>query len=533
MNKVRYALLASAVLCIAIARPAYAETLGEAIADAYRNNPQLEAQRADLRALDERVIQAGAPYRLNLGITGSLTYSTRLARLFDAIGGGRGPFRDIEEKTLGISLTANQILSNGGRTAAQVSVAEANVLSGRERLREVENFILLEVVDSYASVRRDTELVAIQEQTVASYDRQVNQAEARERGGDLTRTDIAQAQAQALIVRTQLAQSRANLEQSRARFATVVGRSPGVLDPEPSLPGLPISVDSAYKVAESESPSILQYVLNEKAARSQIAAERAERRPIVSVEGRFGYNNNSSYVTRDLGRAVVGIATVTVPLAQGGLVGSRIREAIAREQQSGFQIEAARRSIFQSVQNSWNQSVTARDLVSSGEEAVTAAQNALRGVRKGFSEGFRSNFEVLDSEQRLLNAQLIVANARYSRFSSQASLLAYLGRLQAAAVLEAIPVYDAAANLKRRKAQQIEPFGPLVKTLDNLQVPGHDAPVAGELPPATAPVVAPAQVPPPSGPLVTGTPSTTAAPASTPNSASVPTPAEATPTTSG
>ncbi len=510
MNRLSKWLLVGSFLAGCVPATAPAETLGEAIADAYRNNPRLDAQRAELRALDETVIQAGSAYRLNASVIGSLTESDRLVRTFNFI--GRGPFIRREDRTLGISLTATQIISNGGRTAAQLSVADANLYSGRERLREIENFILLEVVDSYASVRRDADIVDIQGQSVASYQRQVEQAQAREKGGDLTRTDIAQAQAQFLIVETQLAQARANLEQSRARFAAVVGRQPGVLDPEPALPGLPISIEAAYKVAEDESPTLWQAVLNERAARSQISAERAERNPVLSVQGRAGYNNDSSFVPRDLGRAVSGVATLTIPLAQGGVVGSRIKEAIARQQQAQFLIEDSRRSVFQNVQNSWNQAVTARELVSSGEAAVTAADNALRGVRKGFSEGFRSNFEVLDSEQRLLNARLIVANAQYSRYSSQASMLAYMGRLEAAAIVATIVPYDPAKNLEQRQRAQIVPFGPVVKTLDRLQMPGRSSRPVEALPAAPAPTFIDAQVPPPSGSLANALPVAPVAP---------------------
>jgi outer membrane protein len=500
-------LAALLLLSAAAIAPAHAETLADAIADAYRNNPRLEAQRAELRAIDEGVIQAGSPYRLEVSLVGSLTYDQRRERDRNLFSSTRGSFITLRGKTMGVALTANQIISNGGRTAAQLSAAEADVLSGRERLREVENFILLEVVDAYASVRRDAELVDIQQRSVSSYERQAKQAREREKGGDLTRTDIAQAEAQLLIVRTQLAQARANLEQSRARFTAVVGRAPGALEDEPTLPGLPESIDAAYKIADAESPTLWQSILSERAARSRIAAERAERNPTVAVEGRYGYTNQQSYIFRDLGRALSGLVSVNVPLIQQGQTGSRIREAIARQQQSEFLVEDSRRTVGQGVLNAWNQAIASQEQLVSGQSAVTAAQSALTGVRKGFSEGFRSNFEVLDSEQRLLNAQVIVANARYNYYVSQANMLAYLGRLQAAAVLTSVDPYDAAANLERRKSQQISPFRPIVATIDALQKPSSKSPDAPRLTAPAGPAgVAPAAVAPATGDLATGFP---------------------------
>lgn len=477
--------------------PIATETLGQAIADAYRYNPELEAQRAQLRAIDEQVIQAASPYRLNAGITGSFAYDEERRRdPFDE-------FQRLENRRMGVTISASQILINGGRTAAAVSSAEAGVFSARERLRELENFILLEVVDAYASVRRDTALIAIQQRSVDSYTRQVEQAQARERGGDLTRTDIAQATAQLEIVRTQLIQAQANLQASRSRFATVVGRNPGTLAPEPTLPGLPASLDLAYLTASGESPTLWQAIFNERVAKARIVAERAERNPVLSVSGNYGYVSPTSYATRDLARAASGVATLTMPILAQGVIGSRVRAAVAGQQQAEFIVEATRRAVNQQVLTSWNQTIASGDQVLAGERAVTAAEGALTGVRRGFSEGFRSNFEVLDSEQRLLNAQVILASAAYTRYINQANLLAYVGRLQASLILQEGSTYDPNENLRKQRARQFGPFQTVLAPVDKLfratiSDRGRAAPVVSE---ASDTDIKHAATPAPQGPL--------------------------------
>lgn len=493
--KIKFSMLVGACL-LPCATPAAADTLGQAIADAYRNNPQLESQRAQLRSLDENVIQASSPYRLRSSVVGSVRYQEQVQRdvFFDDLVTNRN-------RALGASLTASQILFNGGRTAASVSAAEAGVLSGRERLREVENFILFEVIDAYVSVRRDQELIAIQRRSVQSYSYQVDQARARERGGDLTRTDIAQAEAQLGIIQTQLAQAEANLERNRARFAAAVGRNPGVLEPEPQLPGVPQSVDLAFRIAEAESPTLWQAILNERAGRARIAAERAERNPVLTADAAIGINNPNSIGFGGLERGASASATLTIPLLTGGVVASRVRQAIANQQALGFTVEATRRGVDAQVQNAWNQSVSSSEQLAIAERAVQAAEQALTGVRRGFQEGFRSNFEVLDSEQRLLNAQIIVANARYQRYSSQANLLTYLGRLEAAALDQAVAVYDKEENLRRQKRKQIDPFQPIVEPLDKLARAEDDSRPAPVIAPAPDPRVRQATTPPPARPL--------------------------------
>ena len=469
------------------AAPAAAETLADAIADAYRNNPQLQAQRAELRALDESVIQAGAPYRMQANAVATIAYNDRLQRSAFLEG-----FSRFEQRSMGASMSVTQLLSSGGRTAAQVSAAEADVLAGRERLREAENQTLFQVVDAYVAVRRDLELVDIQSRSVESYRRQVFQTRAREREGDLTRTDIAQAEAQLLIIEAALAQAQASLEQSRSRFAAVVGRNPGSLEPPPPLPGLPPSIDLGYMLAERESPILWQAILAERASRHRIAAERAERHPTISAQGSFGYVNPLGYQVRDLGRTVSGGLTITIPLLTQGVVGSRVRAAIAQQQSATFQIEDARRSVDAGLLNSWNQTVTADRQISTGEAAVAAARVALDGVRRAFTEGFRSSFELIDSEQRLLNAQVIVANARYGRYAGQATLLALLGRLQVATLIPDAPLYDPTKEPNRNRGRQFGPFEPLLHLIDRPQQ-ASDRSRAAPVPPAPGvAVIAPA-----------------------------------------
>lgn len=477
-------------MLLCLSGTAAAESLVDAIVDAYRNNPQLQAQRAELRALDEGVIEAGAPFRLNAGVSATIGYNDRLQRSAFEEG-----FARFEQRSMGTALSVTQLLSSGGRTAAQVSAAEADVLAGRERLREAENRTLFLVVDAYMAVRRDLELADIQARSVASYERQVAQARAREREGDLTRTDVAQAEAQLLIIRAALAQTEASLEQSRSRFAAVVGRNPGTLEPPPPLPGVPLSIDNGYRLAEQESPVLWQAILGERASRHRIAAERAERHPTIVAQGSFGYVNPLGYQVRDLGRTVSGGVTVTVPILTQGVVGSRVRAAIAQQQSAEFRVEDARRTVDAGMLNAWNQTVTATRQIASGEAAVVAARVALDGVRRGFAEGFRSNFELIDSEQRLLNAQVIVAGARYGLYTGQATLLALLGRLQIAALVPAATRYDEAANLRRNKAWQVGPFEPLIHLLDRPQRPSDHSRRAPVPPLPDDPRLAPAAAP--------------------------------------
>jgi outer membrane protein len=190
-----------------------------------------------------------------------------------------------------------------------------------------------------------------------------------------------------------------------------------------------------------------------------------------------------------------------MPLLTGGVIGSRVRAAIAERQQLGFEVETARRAALANAQNAWNQAVAGGEQMAAGQRATEAAESALTGVQRGFSEGFRSNFEVLDSEQRLLTAQLVFVNATYGAYAAEARLLATLGRLQAAAIDQAVPTYDPAQNTRRVRAKTFGPFDPILAPIDRAQVPSAAARPAPLLAPATDARIRPAIVQTLPGPL--------------------------------
>lgn len=477
---------------------ARAETLADAIADAYRSNPMLKAQRAEQRVTDETYIQAGSPYRLQLSLGATAEWEN-----YRGLGSNGIPRSDLGT----VGLNASQILLNGGRTAAALSAADAEVLAGREQLRETENSVLYSVIDAYSSIVRDTEIVAIRERSVVSFQGQVNQAGARRRGGDLTKTDVAQAEAQAGIARVSLSEAQAQLQYSRARFASIVGRTPGALDPAPPLPGLPGTIDESYRLADAESPTLLRSVLDERAGRARVQAARAEANPVVSLSGTAGYTGPVGFSTDAYHRNLTGLVTFSLPLLTGGVIDSRRRQAVADRDRLAAIIEESRRSVDLNVLQAWNQVVASDQQVISAQQAVAAAQISSYGSAREFAEGLRSTFEVLNEEQRLLDAQVILANARYSRYIGSAGLLATIGRLEAARIVPVTPLYDAVATADRHRARQFGPFDPVLVPLDRLQRPSGNTRPVPPLPASVAPVIAPATGDVSQGaPLATGIP---------------------------
>ncbi|MDP9103669.1 MAG: TolC family protein, partial [Pseudomonadota bacterium] len=217
------------MLLTAIAGAARAETLADAIAMAYRSNPTLQAERAGQRVTDETYVQARAGFRPTASVSASAGYS-------DTPTGFSSPSH-LESNSGGATLTLTQPLYNGGRTAAAVQAAEATVSAGREGLRSTEAQILQSVVQAYTDVRRDQQIVAIRQNNLKVLANQFELTKAKFEVGQITRTDVAQAQAQLASARALLSTAQANLQSSRANYTAVVGQNPGELAVEPPIPG--------------------------------------------------------------------------------------------------------------------------------------------------------------------------------------------------------------------------------------------------------------------------------------------------------
>jgi len=463
--------------------PAWADTLQEALALAYQTNPTLLAQRANQRALDESIVQARAGLRPSLDVTVSASY----VRDFSG-----APLSDPESNSGGVSVGLSQTLWSGGRIGHGISAADANILAGRENLRNIEQSVLASVIQAYADVIRDGEILSIRQSNLGVLQRQLEEASARFEVGEITRTDVAQSESRLAQTEADLANARAQLSVSRATYASIVGQAPGVLEPMPVLPGIPTDFDSALDVALLNNPSIRAAGYSLRAAEANVAAAKAEYMPSARLTASYGGS------TRDLS-ALAHIAdntrfqagaTVSVPLFTGGLNSSRVAQALERANVAQINVEGERRNILQAVSTAYAQSISARSTLQAGEEAVRAATVAAEGVRQEAQVGLRTTLDVLNQELELRNAQVTLASARRNEYVAQANLLAAMGRLAGQDLDADMAIYDPVANYNRVRSRGSLPWDGVIETIDRIAAPlivpandAADAPIDAQLKP--------------------------------------------------
>lgn len=451
------------------------DSLAAAIADAYATNPELAAQRYVLRATDDEVGVALAQTRPRIDLQVSGRYDLTLPG--DITNAAR-PISDrlndpnIERDELNSQVAIEQPLFTGGRAAGALRVARAQSAAGREALRGVEGDILINLIAAYSDVRRDGRIVEIRSRNLRWLEATLDEIAARREAGELTRTDLAQAETQLEIARVQLNGAQAQFEASRASFVAIVGRAPGILAPEPDLPNLPRSADEAFRVAEANNPDLAAAMAAQRAAEERIGLAKSEGRPVLSLRGTAGTIGPAlPFAPDDQDVIFTGGATLTIPLSEGGRIRSRVAQARNEESAERLRVEATRRGVIQAVVNSWNQWVTAERNLAAQELQRKAAAIFYEGSLEEYREGLRSTFDVLFAQNSLNEAEIDLLASRRESYVARAALLRQIGMLEADRLLADAPAYDPDAYLDRVEQRSAVPWGPVVRALDRLTAP--------------------------------------------------------------
>ncbi|MCK5495609.1 MAG: TolC family outer membrane protein, partial [Hyphomicrobiaceae bacterium] len=352
---------------------ALAESLPEALGSAYAYNPRLDAQRAFLRATDEDVARAMSGYRPDIRASGEYgvrgTYAKPSASTFSGNGVTQpGGFR----------VDGIQPIFRGFQTYNAVNAAEANVRSEREVYRDVERSVLLEAVTAYMDVVRDKEVVRLAENNVNVLSRELKATQDRFSVGEVTRTDVAQAEARRADAVSDLESARANLRTNRGAFLQVVGNPPNDLfDPGPPDQFLPDSVEEAINVSNSENPLVVAALYREQAAGYAVKQIRGELLPTITLEASYDQRLNERFSAKTERGEVLG--RLIVPLYQGGEVFARVRQAKQNQIGRLQQIEQVRTEQAQAVVAAWSQLEAARAQLESDTISVESNRVALQG----------------------------------------------------------------------------------------------------------------------------------------------------------
>lgn len=425
--------------------PALAQTMDAALARAYSGNPTLNAQRAAVRATNENVPQALSGYRPRVTASADIGASiTDSDTPFNAQGTGSPHNRSTARlNPRGAGVQVDQNIFDGGKTRSSVSQAESQVLGARATLLNTEQNVLLDAATSYMNVLRDTAILNLNRNNVEVLEEQLRQTKDRFQVGEVTRTDVAQAEARLSQAQSQAILAESNLKTSIARFRQNIGIEPKQLAPgRPVENLLPKSLPAALNAALTAHPAIIAALHGVDAAELQVKVTEADLYPVLGVRGTVQQRYDNQFFG-DNRTSASAVATLTIPLYEGGQVYSRTRQAKETAGQRRIEVDTSRDNVRAAVVSAWGGHEAAKAQITAAQAQVQAAETALAGVREEAKVGQRTTLDVLNAQQELVIARSTLVTAQRDRVVASYAVLSATGRLSSDTLKLKAERYDA------------------------------------------------------------------------------------------
>ena len=347
--------------------------------------------------------------------------------------------------------TITQTLFNGFQTANKTRQAESAVLAARATLRLTEQTVMLAAATAYMNLLRDTAILDLQRRNVEVLQEQLRQTRDRFNVGEVTRTDVAQAESSLAAGRSQVLLAEANYTASAATYRQVIGNDPGKLTPATPVDRFsPHNLSGAVATASATNPAVAAAEYNVDVALRAVKVAEGALYPTVSVQGGYTQNwlsSQSLSIMNSYNASVLG--TLSVPIYQGGAEYSLIRQAKETLGQKRLDLDTARDQIRQNVVQAWGQLEAAKANINATQAQVQASEIALNGIREEARVGQRTTFDVLTAQQTLVNARVALVTAQHDRVVASYTLLSAVGRLSPQVLGLRVPAYDATVHYKQ------------------------------------------------------------------------------------
>ena len=411
----------AAILMLATPSLAAAESLRDSLRNAYKNSGILVQNRALLRAADEKVADAVAALRPVINWSSKFAHAHNDAANNDS---------------LTTSLNAKWLLYDFGSSDLQTEALKETVLATRQSLVAIEQNVLLRAATAHMNYRRSVEFVSLRSANVELIEQELRAAQDRFDVGEVTRTDVALAEARLASARASLASAQGELAKAAAEYHAVVGRKPGDLVTPSSLPELPKDASEAISTARSHHPELIRVKHEVAAAELVVKASQLAYRPRLEAGAGLSNVDLDGEVTRSLS------LTVSGPIYSGGAIASASRSAIAQRDATRARLHVAGLEVEQTVRNAFVVLEVARSTGEATDRQIEAAGVAFRGVREEASLGARTTLDVLNAEQELLDARVSRISTQIDEQIASYSLLAAMGKLTATALDLGVKTYD-------------------------------------------------------------------------------------------
>jgi len=432
-----------------LATAAQAETLGGALSKAYLSNPDINQQRAAVRVSDENIPKANAGYLPTVSAEGDAAVEQFNAQ-------GIQGFNDVTSHPRGYGVTVTQNVWNGNRTLNSVRQAESGVFGARATLRNTEQSVLLAAVTYYMDVLQNTAILDLDRNNVEVLQEQLRQTQDRFNVGEVTRTDVAQAEASLAGARATALTAQSTLQASVANYRKTIGEEPKSLAPVgPVTKPLPKTLTDAVAVSQVEHPAIVAMLHGVDAAALAVKVSEGQLYPTVGLTGQLSKRYDLSNLPNNSAVEAQVMGQITVPIYEGGAVYAATRQAKETLSQQELQTELLRDNVRAAVVAAWGANQNSVGILRAAKAQVEAAEVALAGVREEAKVGQRTTLDVLNAQQTLLNARVQLVTAQHDQVVNSYTLLSAVGRLSISTLGLAVAEYDPRAHFDQVKNKWI------------------------------------------------------------------------------
>jgi outer membrane protein len=425
------------IIAAAYSLAARAETLEDALVETYNSNPQILAERANLRAVDEGVSQALGGWRPTVQFT-----AIAGREKFEATPSTASVISQGMADPRSLNLVMTQPLYQGGQTVAKTAQAEDSVKAERAHLIATEGAVLFSVISAYLDVVRDQSVVDLDKLSEDVLSKTLDQTRAQFHVGILTRTDVAQAEARLAAATAQRQQDEGTLASDRANYARYVGHQPGTLTQPTLRPALPMTRDEALGLAEVKNPNVISALFTEAATRDFVTATEAQLLPSVNLVGQVNRTDDPNFLTKHEETFSLVEAQLTMPIYEAGVIYSQSRQAKQQVGQSRHLTDDARRFAAQGAISAWATIQAQRANVISQITAIKADETAYEGTKAQQSVGVRTVLDVLNAEQELFADRVNLVKAQHDLAVAEFNLAQQVGRLTAVDLQLPVDLYD-------------------------------------------------------------------------------------------
>jgi outer membrane protein len=438
--------ITTAVVFLGQMATVHADTMEAALLRAYQSNPQLNAQRASVRATDEAVPQALAGYRPKAALTfsGGGQYINQTANSSSG--------QKIEEGLQGphsAALTVTQTLYNGNQTANRTRSAEGQVFGAREGLRLLEQSVLLAAATVYMDYLRDAAVLEVQRSNTKVLELTLRQTRDRFSAGLVTPTDVAQSEAQLAAAKSQELAAVSTLTTTQANFRRIIGNEPVNLQPgSPVDRYLPATQGGAIELALRQNPNVTAATYGIDVSFLTVKINEGALYPNLSLQATVSKFWDPNITTINQFTAAANVQ-LNVPVYQGGAEYSLIRQSKETLQQQHLVLEQVRDQARADLVTAWGQLLAGKAQVIAAQSQVDASEIAYQGTTKEAQVGQRTVIDILNAQQTLVNARVALVTAQHDRVVASYAVLNVVGRLSPQILHLSTPTYDPSVHYQQ------------------------------------------------------------------------------------